>query len=88
MERAVRWWRENRPAAPRLLEREFDAALDLLETTPETGRVYPTVNERVVRRVLLPKTRHHVYYEINLSRQEVRILIVWSAVRGRGPKLG
>jgi len=40
-----------------------------------------------VRRVVLPKTRHHVYYEVDRKNDLVMILAVWGAPRGRGPTL-
>jgi hypothetical protein len=41
----------------------------------------------VVRRVLLPKTHNHVYYETDRENGVVMILAVWGAPKGRGPKL-
>lgn len=38
------------------------------------------------RRLLLPETRHHVYYRV-VGAEHVRVLAIWSAVRGRGPRL-
>lgn len=41
----------------------------------------------VVRRVLLRKTRNHVYYEIDRANGVVMIIAVWGAPKGEGPKL-
>ena len=77
------WWRANRPAAAGLFAGELSAALALLEVAPEMGRPY---RHRVIpglRRVLLRSTRYHVYYV--LLDNAVRILAIWSALRGRQP---
>jgi plasmid stabilization system protein ParE len=35
------WWRENRPAAPDMFHQELEAAVQLLETSPLIGKLYP-----------------------------------------------
>jgi plasmid stabilization system protein ParE len=84
---AARWWWENRSAAPELFVREFVDATARLSRTPEVG--VPHRHRRIpgVRRLLLPRTRYHVYYVYQEERDEVWILSVWSAVRGRRPPL-
>jgi hypothetical protein len=37
--------------------------------------------------VLLPKTRNHVYFEVDAERDLVIVLALWGAPRGRGPRL-
>jgi len=54
---------------------------------PTIGTVYeqsgaPSV---VVRRLLLPKTRNHVYYAV--EAEEVVVVSIWGAPKRRGPKL-
>ncbi len=63
------------------------AALDLLSESPEAGRPCPRKKFPGLRRLLLPTTRYHLYYLYDPDRQEVLLLAIWSAVRGRGPKL-
>ena len=79
------WWRENRTAAPDLFRQELEGAIDLLEQSPDSGRRYPGAGVPGLRRLLLPKTRYHVYYVHDSATALVLILAVWSAVRGRGP---
>jgi len=38
-----------------------------------------------IRRLILPRTRYHVYYRV--AGQVLEILAVWHAVRGSGPGL-
>ena len=81
------WWRENRPLAPDLFDRELEAARGRLEQQPELPPIYETVRGRVIRRVLLPKTEGHVYYSVDHATESVVVHIVWGARKGRGPKL-
>lgn len=84
---AAEWWRANRPKAPGPFEREFHEGVTLLASVPDVGRRYPRRGIPGLRRLLLPRTRYHVYYVHGRSRSEVLVLAVWSAVRGRGPRL-
>jgi plasmid stabilization system protein ParE len=85
-ERCAAWWREHRPVARTLFEDELRAALDQIRGAPQLGSVYESVAGREYRRVLMPETRYHVYYRV-VGPDRVRVLAVWSAVRGRSPKL-
>ena len=82
------WWRERRPAAPDLFASELAGAFDLLGSAPDIGRRYPNPEVPGVRRLLLPRSRHHVYYVHEAGHGEVVVLAVWGAVRGSGPQLG
>ncbi len=87
IERIDDWWQAHRPAAPDLFLRELDEAAGLLVVTPEAGVPYKTRKGSLVRYVLLPRTKYHVYYEVERAAGVVMILSVWSAVRGRRPVL-
>jgi len=77
------WWRENRQAAPDLFTNELDQALLTLEDTPTLGVRYESRPK--VRRLLLKRTHYHLYFVEEAER--VYVLAVWSAFRGRGPRL-
>ncbi|MSR62720.1 MAG: hypothetical protein EXS08_09795 [Planctomycetes bacterium] len=64
---------------------ELALALESLASVSLTGRLCPIPGVRGVRRILLRKSRHHLYYRV--ARDAVTIVAVWSAVRGRGPSL-
>ena len=85
-ERCTRWWRENRPAAPNLFDEELRTALDQIRTAPGLGSFYEAMAGREHRRVLMLQTRYHVYYRV-AGPERVRVVAIWSAVRGRGPRL-
>lgn len=84
---AAAWWIENRPAAPSLFREELAALLGLLRTAPEAGAPHAHRRIKGVRRAPLPTTRYLVYYSYDARRGEVLVLAVWSALRGRSPRL-
>jgi len=85
-ERCARWWRENRMAAPGPFEDELRTAFDLIRAAPALGSRYDILPGREHRRVLMPVSRHHVYYRM-MGQDRVRIVAIWNAVRARGPRV-
>jgi plasmid stabilization system protein ParE len=81
------WWREHRPSAPGLFARELADAWALVAANPKIGTVYTLLDGEPVRKVYMPRTRHHVYYTYNQDDGEIVIHAVWGAPKGRGPKL-
>jgi plasmid stabilization system protein ParE len=80
------WWRKHRDAKELLVE-EFAKALEQVTTMPETGRRYRLARGKLIQRVLMKKTRCHMYYFHDRERDLVEIHSVWGARRKRGPKL-
>ncbi len=80
------WWREHRDAKT-LFAQEFLAAIRHLRTAPESGVIYCWRRSRAIRRLLMPKTEYHIYYRFDREQDALVIYSVWSARRGRGPKL-
>lgn len=72
---------------PDLFAREFAEAIDRLETAPGPGGLFPTAKHPALKRLLLPQSRCHIYFEIEESKQTIRILHVWDGRRERAPKL-
>jgi plasmid stabilization system protein ParE len=85
-EACARWWRANRPDARFLFDDELRAALEQIRAAPQTGSVYVVQPGREHRRMLLPGTRFHIYYR-PAARDLVRVVAIWSALRGRGPRI-
>jgi len=81
------WWVANRPAAPDLFRRELDAVVRLIERSPFLGAVYAKAPVGDVRRILIGRSRYHVYWEVDKSQHVVTITAAWSASRGTGPAL-
>lgn len=84
-ERLRTWWRENRPDARDLFDDEMADAIDRICKKPGIGSVHPSESGPTVRRVLMKTTLNHVYYAVRDN--EVVVLSVWGAPKGRGPKL-
>ena len=87
IETAQAWWVENRPTARALLLDELANVEHLLRENPTFGAVYSSHKSGVVRRVFLSGTQKHVYYRYLVDRDELTVLAVWGARRGRGPRL-
>ncbi len=85
VERINRWWLENRDSRD-LFVRELAEAELQLRTAPER-EVWRKRGDRSIRRMLLPRTEYHLYYEYDVARDRLLVLAVWSARRGSIPKL-
>ena len=81
LESALRWWAEHRDKAPGLLTREFERALALIAATPELGQRARTSRFGRLHRMLLPKSKYHVYYRIFESETRVDIVLFRQAQR-------
>ena len=79
-------WRESADD-PGIFAREFLEAVERLETTQGVGSPFPTSRHPSLKRVLLSKSRCHVYFEIDEAKQIIRIVHVWDGRRERAPKL-
>ncbi len=78
------WWREHRDKAPDLFEEELAEVSRLISSAPGAGKRVPHPTEDV-RRVMMRKTRHHVYYVER--EQHVFVVAVWGAIKGSEPDL-
>jgi plasmid stabilization system protein ParE len=81
------WWRLNRPKAPEAVREELDRAFSLLTLQPHIGARARSERLAGVRRLLLSRVRHHVYYRVDEARHQVEVLALWHANRDRGPSL-
>jgi plasmid stabilization system protein ParE len=84
--RALAWWRENRSAAPDLLEQELRSVLALVAVAPTLGAIARDTRIKEVRRVLLRRTRYHVYYRVDAALGRLEVLALWHTSR-REPSL-
>ena len=78
------WWRANRDAKDLFLI-EFEQTLRQLAMTADLGQPYRRIRGKLIQRVLMKKTRCHVYYWHDPERGMVEIHSVWGARRRRGP---
>jgi hypothetical protein len=79
---------ENRPAAPALFLDELAEAERRLRTKPALGLVYTAHKSGVVRRVLLTRTSHRVYYRYLPERDELTVGRVGRSPRTRAEAVG
>ncbi len=81
------WWRSNRLSAPHLFTQELAEALERIVEQPDRFPAYKETQRGTVRRVLMPRTRNHVYYVHRPNEDLVIIVSVWGGPRGSHPKL-
>jgi plasmid stabilization system protein ParE len=79
------WWQEHRSRAPDLFRVELQAAIERLATMPRSGREYERSDVRGMYRMIMPRTRYHVYYTILEERSMVWIHAIWHSARGGPP---
>jgi hypothetical protein len=80
------WWELNRDKAPDLFRQELAAVVAQLRVAPTEAQPYTVDRGRIIWRVMMPKTRNHVYYRVDQSAGEVEIVSVWNAVSGDEPE--
>lgn len=78
-------WSKLKFANPALLKAEFKAALSNLADNPEMGPCDPALPG--VRKLLLRRTRHYLYYRVDRARRVVEIVAFWHTSQGSGPPL-
>lgn len=82
------WWEQNRDKAPRLFVEELATIVAKLRDGGDDERQQVAARGgRIIWRLLMPRTRNHVYYRVNEAAGEVEILVVWNAVAGATPDL-
>lgn len=79
------WWRKNRDHK-RIFTEELRTARKVLKDGPK-HQIYAYIDGEPVRRLLLEKTRCHVYYVVFEREKLVRIVAIWGGPREHGPKL-
>jgi plasmid stabilization system protein ParE len=83
---AAAWWREHRPAAPRLLEEELDRALSRLAANPRLGTLSPWPRLPDVRRIVARRVGYMIVYRPRLRLKRIEVLAVWHTRRGGPPR--
>lgn len=72
---------------PSLYAREFLDAVKHLETVGHPGTPCGTVKRPHLRRLLLEKSKCHLYFVVDQKSEVLTIVDVWNGQRGRPPKL-
>jgi plasmid stabilization system protein ParE len=84
---AAAWWSSNRDKAPFAFAEDLDDALHLIAELPKVGEPVQHVEMTGVRRLLLTRTRYHLYYRVAEDTRIVEVLTLWHTSRARPPKL-
>ena len=82
-----RWWKHNRPAAPKLLRGELGQTVEALTLSPFQGVPYVEPEVPGLRRLLPLRTPYHLHYPIRDEGTLVVVKAVWHAARGQGQDL-
>lgn len=85
LERLAQWWAENRSAAPGAVRLDLEGTLFVLARHPGLGQEVVTGRPIQVRRYLMGRTQHWLYFWVKNNVLEV--LAVWSTSRGSDPKV-
>jgi len=72
---------------PETFRDELDASIEHLESVSAPGTRWATPKQPELRRMLLEKTKVHVYFVLNASEQRVEVLQIWDGRRERPPQL-
>ena len=86
MRAALAWWREHRLAAPEMLDQELRGVIAVITAAPTLGASARDTRLAGVRRILLRRTRYHLYYRVDPGAGRLDILALWHA-RRRPPSL-
>jgi len=81
------WWREHRDVAQSLVTDEFERCVFLLQNSPDIGTRFHRTEIPGVRRILMKKTRHLVYYIHDPKHELVYIVAVWGMPKDGDPPL-
>ena len=81
------WWVEHSPASPDLFAGELEQTFHHICSVHVAGVGWQTPRRPTLRRILMPRSQNHVYFEIHERTQTVHVLAIWRAPRGTVPKL-
>ena len=85
IERLAEWWAVNRTAAPGHVRLDVEGVLFVITQHPGLGHRVENARSNVVRRNLMSRTQHWLYFRV--KKNVVEVLCIWSTSRGRDPKV-
>ena len=81
----VRW--RKQADYPELFRSEMDGVIEHPETVSGPGTPCGTARRPHLKRILLEKTKCHVYFIVNEQQQWIEVMQVWDGRREHRPKL-
>lgn len=85
IERLAEWWSVHRVAAPGAVRLDVEAVLFVVTQHPSLGHKVDTGRAVQVRRYLMTRTQHWLYFRV--KNNVIEVLSVWSTRRGREPQV-
>lgn len=79
-------WRKSADY-PNTFTQELLEAIDFLGSVDTPGAPFPTQKRPGLKRLLMPKSRCHIYFEIDTRKQMIRVLHIWDGRRETTPNL-
>lgn len=86
MGRIDRRWRAGADH-PDVFLLEMQQAIEFLETVSTPGTPCPSRKHPGLKRILLEKSKCHVYFEVNAEHALIEVLTIWDGRRDRPPRL-
>ena len=81
----VRW--RKQADHPEIFRAEMDQVIEHLQTVSNPGTPSSTAMRPQLKRMLLEKTKCHVYFVINEREEWIEVVQVWDGRREHQPKL-
>jgi plasmid stabilization system protein ParE len=69
------------PAAPDAFREAIDKTFELICTQPNVGTVATNIKLPGVRRILLSKVQHYLYYRVKSKPHAVEVVAIWHTSR-------
>ncbi len=70
-ERIDEWWAGHRPEAPTLFVDELQCVFEAICERSDAGIAWPTARRPKLRRILMPRTENHVYFQVDEDGETV-----------------
>ena len=88
IQKADRWWRENRLKAPNAIREELERIGVMIASRPQLGARAVNVRLPGVRRIHIERIHYDVYYRVVAGSPDyVEIVAFWGSRRGKGPPI-
>jgi plasmid stabilization system protein ParE len=88
IQKADRWWRENRQKAPNAIREELERIGAMIAWTPHLGAKAINVRLPGVRRIHIERIHYNLYYRVVVgSPNYIEIVAFWGSRRGSGPPI-
>ena len=72
---------------PRLFAQELLDSLRHLRDVPHAGTPKATARRPQLKRLLMEKSKCHIYFEVDEEEDLINVITVWNGQRGEDPKL-